>query len=571
MKFLRDFLFKPHDLSLESGKNVKSDGLYIPFWIRWGIPLVLVLAFRLPYFGLTVLNSDEGLYSAVARAMQMGGLPYRDAWDHAAPGIFYLYRLLFGLFGPWSMGAVRLVALLAHLAGGLVIGGYVRKKHGDISGIFAAAITITAIGGYLPADVISGLTEIFLLPFFLVFTGQLLKYSDKGKANTIIAGVFLAIAAWFKIHAIILSVFIIIGVWAARKTEKDHWTTSLLYSLKVYGWAALAYFLLVLPMWIAGGFYPYMTIYIGYNIFYFRVGSYDLLFFEGLWSTIWQWGLPNFLTVILALTGLVYLLDKDSKNKARGIFFVFALIGGFVTGITGARLFGHYFIPAAALFAWTATEGAAFLINIARNNNLHKNLPLIVAGGTIAIAGILLPLTIFHGDAYRARSQLALQGGYLRTKFPDLTFKIRELTRPDEKIWVWGFAPEIYTLAHRDCSSRFINTNYLVGLVPWVNAAPNVDTTPYIIPGSWELLGLDLENIPPTMIVDAAEANYQFWGKYPMQGNKNLINFVNSRYLYLGKFDKFGLYVRNDIARREGLFPVDEPAEDDSGSVEKQE
>ena len=159
----------------------ESPSITLPPWSYWTLPFVLVLAFRLPYFGLTVLNSDEGLYAAVARVMQDGGLPYRDAWDHAAPGIFYVYRFLFGIFGPWSMGAVRLAALVMHFASGMIVGQAVRKKYGSLTGLVTSLLVIAAIGGYLPADSIAGLTETFLLPFFLTAVTLTLLWVDTGR------------------------------------------------------------------------------------------------------------------------------------------------------------------------------------------------------------------------------------------------------------------------------------------------------------------------------------------------------------------------------------------------------
>ena len=51
---------------------------------------------------------------------------------------------------------------------------------------------------------------------------------------------------------------------------------------------------------------------------------------------------------------------------------------------------------------------------------------------------------------------------------------------------------------------------------------------------------------PPVAIVDAAVANYQFWGKYPMSGRPELRKFVDANYRDIGNFDGFQVYLNNE-------------------------
>ena len=132
-------------------------------------------------------------------------------------------------------------------------------------------------------------------------------------------------------------------------------------------------------------------------------------------------------------------------------------------------------------------------------------------------------------------------------KFPHLAARIREVTAEDDLIWVWGFAPEIYVSAERACATRFINCNYLVGLVPWVNVAPEVDTSAESLPDSWNKLKADLAATPPVIIVDASVANYQFWGKYPLSSRPALEKYVLRNYTDFGDYDRFKLYLRKDV------------------------
>jgi len=54
---------------------------------------------------------DQGIYAVVARTMVEGGLPYRDAWDFKPPGIFFVYAVARLVFGSGIAGVRILEAL----------------------------------------------------------------------------------------------------------------------------------------------------------------------------------------------------------------------------------------------------------------------------------------------------------------------------------------------------------------------------------------------------------------------------------------------------------------------------
>ncbi|MBZ0265681.1 glycosyltransferase family 39 protein [bacterium] len=549
---LKGFLARP-DTDADSDSSSPISYQKYSFILLWGIPFLVVLATRLPYFGLVNLNSDEGLYTMVARAMEHGGVPYRDAWDHAAPGVFYLYRILFIIFGEWNIGIIRIAALLAHFATAMVVAMEMRRRYDNYIGALSGALVAVAVGGYMATDVVAALTETFLLPFLLAVALFIMRWAEGNRLNTILTGVCIAFAAWFKIHAVFISVILLAAGFYARKLNNTS-ERELSSAIKALLWSAAAYFLLVLPLFIAGGFGDYMRMYLGYNLFYFQAGGYDTVFLQGVWRTAWQWGLPQFMVVALGAGALTHLLHQNSSTFSRGLVLAAGLGGGLLLGVAGGRLFGHYFMPAAGFAGWLAGEGAAYLIN--RNKTLQREqwVPLAVAGGILLLAGIVHPIVRFHGGAYEGRARLAQSGMKIRPPFPQLIAAVQKVTEPEEKSWVWGFAPEIYVYAERDCASRFINANYLVGLVPWVNAAPDIDTSPMIIPESWNMLMSDLQKTPPALIIDAASAGYQFWGKYPISNYRQLYRYIEKHYADAGSYDEFKIYLRRDVARREGLL-----------------
>lgn len=67
------------------------------------------------FFGLLVITygygRDQGIYAVVARTINEGGMPYRDAWDFKPPGIFLIYALARVFFGNAQYG-IRILEFL---------------------------------------------------------------------------------------------------------------------------------------------------------------------------------------------------------------------------------------------------------------------------------------------------------------------------------------------------------------------------------------------------------------------------------------------------------------------------
>lgn len=87
-------------------------------------------------------------------------------------------------------------------------------------------------------------------------------------------------------------------------------------------------------------------------------------------------------------------------------------------------------------------------------------------------------------------------------------------TSPGERIFVWGYFPELYLFSQRLPASRFLYTNYVTGLIPWTNLDPWIDTDYAIVPGAREQLAEDLRRHPPAMVVDTGGGRGYI--KYPL-------------------------------------------------------
>ena len=113
--------------------NSKTFGILLVF-----LSVFFNFYFRYPFLNIP-LERDEGEYSYISNVIADGGVPYRDAFDQKPPAVFYLYYLVFLLFGK-KIVALRLFTAFYNLISIYFIyriGKFVKDKN---LGLLAALI-----------------------------------------------------------------------------------------------------------------------------------------------------------------------------------------------------------------------------------------------------------------------------------------------------------------------------------------------------------------------------------------------------------------------------------------------
>ncbi len=122
----------------------------------------------------------------------------------------------------------------------------------------------------------------------------------------------------------------------------------------------------------------------------------------------------------------------------------------------------------------------------------------------------------------------------------------------EDRIFVWGFNPDIYHYADRLPASRFIYCTFQTGLIPWTNTDPRIDTSYAIVPGAMETLLTDLQRQPPRFFVDSSAGPHRFFGKYPVRNFPALYDWLHTHYVEVdgARFagQGFRIYLRSDEA-----------------------
>jgi hypothetical protein len=87
-------------------------------------------------------------------------------------------------------------------------------------------------------------------------------------------------------------------------------------------------------------------------------------------------------------------------------------------------------------------------------------------------------------------------------------------TTPNDRIFVWGSSPQLYSFSGRRMATRFVSCTHLVGAYA---ARPREvkDRAESVIPGSWEMFRRDWEAHPPALIVDLSTV-VPDWAAHPM-------------------------------------------------------
>lgn len=510
---------------------------------------------RAPGFGFAVWNVDEAIHAAAARTLLDGGVLYRDAIDQRTPLTYYAVAGLFALFGEnniWALHAAT-AALIGLTAFGVFLLG--RRWRGRATGLWAAAIFCAFSTNLLYAgDAFAANTEwavIFFTswaawwfwrswerlsfwPAFLAGLGFGCAFLSKqpglldigaplatitylyfkrrltgSAAGTLALGL---VAGFVTIAAATLAYF------AAHGALADAYQYAWVYNLVYYGpeisllERAVAYFAIIPMLWER---FPVLLVIVGLTM----------------------------ATMVVRLAQLRPTAEEGHENPSA--FFLLVWLGLALAGAAaGGRPYGHYYIQCFPPLALIAAWGIFELLAIWRG----RRWPAWAAGALLL--GVIWSVIV---SPITGRSPAGLD--------PDPALRaaafIEKHTTPEERIFVWGYNPDIYLFANRKPVSRFLYSSFLTGLIPWTNIAPGLDTRYGIVPGTMETLLAELEERRPTFIVDCSAGPHRHFAKYPLTLFPRLRDWIEARYVVAepAQFvpQGFRLYLLKDSARHRAV------------------
>lgn len=489
-------------------------------WLRW------------PTLGARLWNVDEAIHAAAARAIVDGGVLYRDAVDLRAPLSYYAEAAVFALAGENNLWAMRLfiALLIAGTAWSLFAAG--RRLAGPGAGVGAGLLfAVLSSCLFYPVDAYASNTEWFVAFFTAAAAATFLAGGTAlpGTRRVFVTGLLLGGAFLSKQPALLeLAAPAAALLWlAVQRSLTGRELRSRVLALAV-GWllpvVLTALYFLWHGAWGDLVFYSWT-----YNLAYYgpEITTGDraaalLVAFRLLLGG----GQAVLLGLWLAGGGvLLYRLAQRQPTPAEtaGHPAALYLLAWSLVSLGGAassgREFEHYviqFLPAFCLGAGLAAARAAQI-----TWRPEHRWPLRIAAAlAVATAVILLAA--------------AIPGKRLRTIPGDPSQRvaayIREHSAPTDRIFVWGFHPDIYLEADRRAASRFVIGSFITGLIPWTNVAPERDTAYAMVPGALAVLLGDLARTAPRFIVDCSVGPNRHWQKYPPEKYPALQAFIHQHY-----------------------------------------
>lgn len=472
---------------------------------------------RFGWFFATIdghVHFDGGYAAAFAERLLDGRfLPYVDAYSHRGPLLYWSAAIaqLFG--GRYEWAGVRGLILFTHLATVFACLGVGLAARRPLAGAIAAAVYTYLTACVLELESAFGLLgEVIAAPFGVVSlvlaATAILRVEKRWTTLALLAssGSMSAFAALAKQSFLPLGWLILpwILTWALTtgdRTRKERLLAPLAF---VIGWAT--------PLLVTVGAYAIAG---ELSAFWYWFFTYNAEVYMSPYPSaqvpkaIHRWfrdhPVVGLACVALVATGTARVLRGVARRGWRGwghlaasyakvgldatIILVATLM--FAAALAPLRFFAHYFVPFAPWF------GLLFAVNLDASIRRYGS-PLV--SGTIAtFLGAFL--------ASMAWSQLDGQEG-LRSRgkkwtgaYPEPICAITEgYSRPDERIFVWGFDSDLYITCKRKPASGYLYSTLVAGVVPpfWRDERPERRAR-----GARETVLAEFAEHPPAVILDS--------------------------------------------------------------------
>ncbi|QMU74172.1 glycosyltransferase [Streptacidiphilus sp. P02-A3a] len=431
------------------------------YWTRL-VPLLAVLATvtHLPSFDRTLWNPDEGYLATEARMLAGGGILYNTVVDRKPPLLPWLYDIAFDVFGSASLWPLRVLAIGAHLATGVLLAAIARKRWGDRAGVAAGVIYLLVSIGLSPPDSQAATFEVFMLPG----TAAAFWFAENRRWGP--AGAASAVAALTKQTGGAVLLPLLWLAWRGTDRRNPEGRRLRLATL-LFGFG--------LPVAV-------VALSTGARNFLFWVvtGSSGYVSADGAWLDMCERVLANSAILGAATLGLLVPLARR-RRRLREDADLWVWFGSSWLGvITGFHFFGHYFLqlvpPLVLLGVGAVARGAARWRPVLAYSTL--------AGAVFCVLGFVWP-------------QQSVQHAV------SVAGVVAEDTTPQQSVLVWGMHPEMYWLADRKPATRYLTAGLLTNFSGGRDGR-GVGVSQGVA-SSWKVFDSEMARQLPELVVDDSD------------------------------------------------------------------
>jgi 4-amino-4-deoxy-L-arabinose transferase-like glycosyltransferase len=432
--------------------------------------LLLAVALRAPTLSNRVFDSDEAYLATQAQVLADGGRLYVDTVDRKPPVVPYLYAAVFWLTGSDGLAPVRALATLAHAVTALLLALEARRRfRWRYAPLFAGGAYLLAATAFFPPDAQAANFEVFMLP---IMTAAMLLGIRRRPAA---AGATLGLATLTKQTAAAALLALVFLAWRFRRW-RGVVTLGAAFAVPVIA-AALVLGPHDFVYWVFTGNGGYVDVagVVGYTI--------------GLAARHTGW-------FLFGSSALIVLLPCAWRHRREDCDLWMWLISGAIAVAIGFRFFPHYYLQLLPPLALLATRG---LDTLSRAHRLRV-LPVVALLAVVSTAYFLVP-AFTQGDNRDTRIALAVAR------------YVERHTAPNQRVLVWGQAPEVYWASERRPATRFATTGFVTGASG--GRPPSRVGSRYAVPGAAADFYADLRRTPPTLIADMSTGDQRHAHYYP--------------------------------------------------------
>jgi hypothetical protein len=515
----------------QSNSEESRLNLISPKQKRWWLLLLILSAaiLRLPAFVNPIIDEDEAFYAAAAQIVNHGGKLYQDAAELKPPLLMYFYALGFSILGDdlRLLHGATAIWVLATAAG---IGGIARRLSGKWEVCYLAALLYVLFTPTFVPQALATNGEILLnLPLALGAFLFLKSEPRRRQALLFLSGVCCGLAFLFKYQggiflAVILAYMLVTRCWLAKRwPDKIAGRQSLLV---IGGFASVLLSLYAIFRYLGN-----------WEDFYFWGWKFNFIFMEDFTRRYFFQRLfahaPRFFLIWIVLWIFTFLAIYKTLRAPREIapgyhLATLWLLGSLLAVGVGGKFFGHYFIQ--LLPPLTVLAGVAMADWWSQNVGWKR---------AAVLAGIIIPPIIYLGVNWR-EEQKRMNGE--NRYFQTIAAEVRKRSAPADKIFIWGRMPELYYFSQRLPASRFIASNFVVGMTTYNFADTSARYDSSRSAPMLRLLMDDLIKNHPKLIIDTAPQNFRQFGKYPISDIAPLQEFIGKNYQLVATLDRLKIY-----------------------------
>lgn len=160
-------------------------------------------------------------------------------------------------------------------------------------------------------------------------------------------------------------------------------------------------------------------------------------------------------TIIWGLAGLGLVSLVISKERQFALYIIGWLVASMIGVSASGYFFLHYFQQLIPPLAALSSVGAAAIL---RANAWHR-IPAIIRGSVVFVLIVVQPFIILYPFIAKYSPKEAVSRIYQGNPFaimPAVGKRVEELTRPDEKLFIFGAEPEVLYYSHRASATKYI-------------------------------------------------------------------------------------------------------------------